>query len=244
MYMPLNMDIFHPSMSTRTSGETIFKRFSSFYFVVNFGCMAYGNSSIFAIMFLVTITGTPCTNDFIMFVLDQIIPWINCLTRRWIDMNSKLRRPPAPTYSAWATSLPKQLFFPLSTYATCPFRWKWPFYQKWTLCVTTLALGLQGCGPRGSPGITLHVLGSVGKCEGMNPHTPKATPTLGGGILNFQKAIVRVKTKWIEEFLLSLESFWNLDVYNEFAWPICTFETQVMAKRRVENQIGSLIPNH
>jgi hypothetical protein len=55
--------------------------------------------------------------------------------------------------------------------------------------VTTLALGsrprqrgLQGCGPRGSPRITPHAPESVGKCEGMNPHTPKATPTLGNGV--------------------------------------------------------------
>ncbi len=30
--------------------------------------------------------------------------------------------------------------------------------------------------------ITPHAPGSVGKCEGMNPHTPKATPTLGDGV--------------------------------------------------------------
>jgi hypothetical protein len=55
--------------------------------------------------------------------------------------------------------------------------------------VATLALGsrprqkgLQGCGPKGSPGITSGTPGSVGKCEGVNPHTPKATPTLGDGV--------------------------------------------------------------
>jgi len=42
--------------------------------------------------------------------------------------------------------------------------------------------GLQGCGPRGSPRVMLHAPRSVGKCEGMNPHTPKATPTLGDGV--------------------------------------------------------------
>jgi hypothetical protein len=52
--------------------------------------------------------------------------------------------------------------------------------------VATLALGsrprqkgLQGCRPREIPGITSHTPGSVGKCEGVNPHTPKATLTLG-----------------------------------------------------------------
>ncbi len=61
--------------------------------------------------------------------------------------------------------------------------------QLTRLFVATLALGLrprqkglQGCGPRGSPGVTSHTPGSVGKCEGMNLHTPKATPTLGNGV--------------------------------------------------------------
>jgi hypothetical protein len=55
--------------------------------------------------------------------------------------------------------------------------------------VATLALGLrprkkglQGCGPRGNPRVTSHTPGSVRKCEGVNPHTPKATPTLGDGV--------------------------------------------------------------
>jgi len=40
---------------------------------------------------------------------------------------------------------------------------------------------LQGCGPRGSLGVTSHTPESVGKCEGVNPK-PKATPTLGDGV--------------------------------------------------------------
>jgi hypothetical protein len=46
----------------------------------------------------------------------------------------------------------------------------------------TKAKGLQGCGPKGSPGVTLGTPGSVGKCEGVNPHTPKATLALGDGV--------------------------------------------------------------
>ncbi len=48
-----------------------------------------------------------------------------------------------------------------------------------TFHVTTLSLGsrprqsLQGCGPRGSLGITSHAPGSAKECEGVNPHTPK-----------------------------------------------------------------------
>ncbi len=41
---------------------------------------------------------------------------------------------------------------------------------------------LQGCGPRGSRGVTSHTPGSVRKCEGVNIHTPKTTPTLGDGV--------------------------------------------------------------
>jgi len=57
------------------------------------------------------------------------------------------------------------------------------------MIVATLALGLrprqkglQGCGPKGSLRVTSHTPGSVRKCEGVNPHTPKATPTLEDGI--------------------------------------------------------------
>jgi hypothetical protein len=62
--------------------------------------------------------------------------------------------------------------------------------ERFTWTVATLALGsrpkqrgCKRCGPRGSLGATWHTPGSVGKYEGVNPHTPKATPTLGDGIL-------------------------------------------------------------
>jgi len=48
--------------------------------------------------------------------------------------------------------------------------------------LATKAKGLQGCGLRESPGVTSHTPGNVEKCEGVNPHTPKATPTLGDGV--------------------------------------------------------------
>jgi len=47
------------------------------------------------------------------------------------------------------------------------------------------AKALQGCGPRRSWGVTSHTPGSVRsvrECEGVNTHTPKATPTLGDGV--------------------------------------------------------------
>jgi hypothetical protein len=54
----------------------------------------------------------------------------------------------------------------------------------------TKAKALLGCGPRGSPGVkarrslgvTSQTPGSVRKCEGVNPHIPKVTPTLGDGV--------------------------------------------------------------
>jgi hypothetical protein len=49
--------------------------------------------------------------------------------------------------------------------------------------LTTRAKGLQRCGSKGSSRIIAHTLGSVGKCEGVNPHTPKATPTFGDEVL-------------------------------------------------------------
>jgi len=57
----------------------------------------------------------------------------------------------------------------------------------------------QGCGPKKSPGVISHTLGSVRKCEGVNPHTPKATPTLGDGVLvdsqNFREQFQGSKLK-------------------------------------------------
>ncbi len=40
----------------------------------------------------------------------------------------------------------------------------------------------KGKGQEGSPRVTSHVLGSVGECEGMNPHIPKRAPILGVGV--------------------------------------------------------------
>jgi hypothetical protein len=51
-----------------------------------------------------------------------------------------------------------------------------------SLGLATKAKGLQGRRPRGNPGVTSHTPRSVGKCEGVNPHTPKVTPTLGDGV--------------------------------------------------------------
>jgi hypothetical protein len=53
-----------------------------------------------------------------------------------------------------------------------------------SVCVVTLALGLQGCGQRGKP--ENHISCSH-ECEGMNTHTPKWVPILGVGVpMDFQ----------------------------------------------------------
>jgi hypothetical protein len=45
--------------------------------------------------------------------------------------------------------------------------------QPW---VRNQGKGLQGCGQRGK-------FGSARQCEGIDPHLPKGTPTLGVGVL-------------------------------------------------------------
>jgi hypothetical protein len=117
-----------------------------------------------------------------------------------------------------------------------------------SLGLVTKAKGCKVAGQERSPGIMSHSPGNARECEGIDPHTPKGTPTLGvgspGGLPNFQRAISGVKTQWLEEFFISLKSPWNVNVQNGLASPIWTFKTQVMAKRRARSQIGNLIPDH
>jgi hypothetical protein len=58
--------------------------------------------------------------------------------------------------------------------------------------------------------------GSEEKCEGMNPHAPKGSFTLGvwtpNGLPNLQRAIAGVKTQCIEKFFISLKNYLNLNV--------------------------------
>jgi hypothetical protein len=73
-------------------------------------------------------------------------------------------------------------------------------------------------------------------------------PKLGlGSPLGFpklQSSIPRVKTPCIGVFFISLESYLIVNVENGFAWAIWASTAQVMAKRRVGSQIGSLTSNH
>jgi hypothetical protein len=77
----------------------------------------------------------------------------------------------------------------------------------------------QGCRPKGSPTITSHTLGNARKCEGVwgsehshsqgNSHFGRWSPS---GLLKLQRAISRVKTRWLVAFFISLESSWNVNV--------------------------------
>jgi hypothetical protein len=117
-----------------------------------------------------------------------------------------------------------------------------------SLGFVTKARACKDAGQKGILGVTLHAPESVKECEGMNLHTLKWTPILGvgvpNGLLNLQRAIIGVKTHWMEAFLISLKSSWNVDAWNGLAWPIWTSKTQVMAKRKAGSQIGNLILDH
>jgi hypothetical protein len=108
--------------------------------------------------------------------------------------------------------------------------------------------GLQGCEPRGKPRSHITCSRECKECEGMNLDTPKWIPIMGVGVPNgfpnLQSIIARVKTHWLEEFFISLVIYWNVNVSNELASLIWTFETQVMAKGRARSQIASLTPDH
>jgi hypothetical protein len=59
---------------------------------------------------------------------------------------------------------------------------------SWTKCrnpnlgLVTKARGCKVAGQEGSLGVMPHAPGSARKCEGIDPHTPKGTPTLGVGV--------------------------------------------------------------
>ncbi len=64
------------------------------------------------------------------------------------------------------------------------------------------------------------------------------------GLPKLQSLMARVKTPRIGVFLISLESYQNVDVENGLVWAIWTSAAQVMAKRKVGSQIGNLTPDH
>ncbi len=113
-------------------------------------------------------------------------------------------------------------------------------YHNPSLGLATKVRAYKGAGQKRGLGVSESVR--------INTHTPKWTSIIGSwspsGLLKLQRVIARVKTPLLVKFFMSLESYWNLDVQNGLVWPIWTFVTQVMAKRKVESQIGNLIPDH
>jgi len=60
---------------------------------------------------------------------------------------------------------------------------KEPKCHNLSLGLTTKARACKVAGQERSLGVTPHASGSVGKCEGMNPHIFKGASTLGVGVL-------------------------------------------------------------
>jgi len=65
--------------------------------------------------------------------------------------------------------------------------------------------GLHLAGQEGNPTIMPHVPRIVRKCEGIGPHTPKGTPTLGVGVSvdsqMFRKRLQGSKPNVLKSFL-------------------------------------------
>jgi hypothetical protein len=64
----------------------------------------------------------------------------------------------------------------------------------------------------------------------VNSHFENWNPN---GFPNFQRAIAGVKTHWIENLFISLESSWNVDVWNGLTWPIWTPKHKLWTKERL-----------
>jgi hypothetical protein len=56
---------------------------------------------------------------------------------------------------------------------------RWILVYRHALRHVTKIRACKGASQKWNPRVTFHVLRSLGKCEGMNPHTPKWAPTLG-----------------------------------------------------------------
>jgi len=58
-----------------------------------------------------------------------------------------------------------------------------PLCHNSSLGLATNARAYKGVSQEWNSGVTFHAIGSVGKCEGMNSHSPKWAFTLGVGVL-------------------------------------------------------------
>jgi hypothetical protein len=85
---------------------------------------------------------------------------------------------------------------------------------------------------------------TLAKCGGEAQHLEKLEVGSLPGLPNVQSSTARPKTPCIKVFLVSLERSCNVDIENGLALAIPTSAAQVMGKRRVGSQTGSLTPDH
>jgi hypothetical protein len=95
----------------------------------------------------------------------------------------------------------------------------WSWCRKCRNLSPGLAIKAKVCkvtDQEGSLGVTYRAPRNAKDCQGMNLHTPKWTPIVGIGVpngpSNLQRMMVRVKTHRFEEFFISVESYWNINV--------------------------------
>jgi hypothetical protein len=84
-----------------------------------------------------------------------------------------------------------------------------------SLGLTTKARAHEGACQEWNPRITFHVLGSVGECEGMNPHIPSELPLWeleSNWIPKSSEGNFRGHNSWIEILFIPLKSSWNVNV--------------------------------
>jgi hypothetical protein len=97
--------------------------------------------------------------------------------------------------------------------AFCPKILQWECHNP-NLRLVTEARGCKVAGQEKDLRVTSHAPRNAKKV--MNPHTPKWTPIVGvgvsNGLPNLQSAMAGVKTHQLEEFSISLENYWRVDV--------------------------------
>jgi len=81
------------------------------------------------------------------------------------------------------------------------------------------------------------------KCED-ETHAPKSGNSESSGTPKNLELDRRGQNNLHRGDFYTIGRSWSVDVQNGLAWAIWTSATQVMGKRRADNQIGSLTPNH
>jgi len=86
-----------------------------------------------------------------------------------------------------------------------------PFYCNLSFGFATKARACKVVGQKGSPKIMSHAPESVGKCEGVNPHTPNGSSTLRVGVPTgsqiFRERFQGLKYIELKIFFISLENY-------------------------------------